>query len=160
VDSPPGDAAVRAELVRLLRCHTAAAVRFGRAFAERHGLHPTDWGALLAVARSDRAGSPLTLGELSDCLGLSSGATTALVDRLERTGHVQRRRHEHDRRRTTLHRDGNADALLATFNGPLDALMDTILSNYTASELATVQRFLADAVRQLDDHRRRFTAGG
>jgi DNA-binding MarR family transcriptional regulator len=151
---------VRAELVRLLRCHTAAAVRFGRAFAERHGLHPTDWGALLAVARSDRAGSPLTLGELSDCLGLSSGATTALVDRLERTGHVRRRRHEHDRRRMTLHRDGNADALLATFNGPLDALMDTILGNYTASELATVQRFLADAVRQLDDHRRRFTAGG
>ena len=57
--------AVRAELARLLRCHTAAAVRFGRAFADRHGLHPTDWGALLAVAKSDRAGAPLTLGELA-----------------------------------------------------------------------------------------------
>ena len=75
VDLTPRDAAARAELVRLLRCYTAAAVRFARAFAERHGLHPTDWGALLTVVKACRAGAPLTLGELGDFLGLSSGAT-------------------------------------------------------------------------------------
>jgi DNA-binding MarR family transcriptional regulator len=160
VDSPPGDAAVRAELARLLRCHTAAAVRFGRAFAERHGLHPTDWGALLAVAKADRAGAPLTLGELGDYLGLSSGATTALVDRLERVGHVRRVRDESDRRRLILHHDENAHDLLTAFCVPLDGLLGTLATRYTAGELDAVQRFLADAIRQLDDYRRRFTAGG
>jgi DNA-binding MarR family transcriptional regulator len=160
VDSPPGDAQVRTELARLLRCHTATAVRFGRAFAERHGLHPTDWGALLAVAKSDHAGAPLTLGELSEYLGLSSGATTALVDRLERAGHVRRVRDESDRRRLILHHDENARPLLAAFSDPLDGLLGTLASGYTAAELDAVQRFLSDAVRQLDDYRRRFTAGG
>ena len=160
VDFPAGRAPARAELVRLLRCYTATAVRFARAFAERHGLHPTDWGALLTVVKADRAGAPLTLGELGEFLGLSSGATTALVDRLERAGFVRRVRDEHDRRRMTLHHREKADDLLATFAGPLDALMDTLLAGYTARELATVQRFLTEATDQLEEHRRGFTTGG
>jgi DNA-binding MarR family transcriptional regulator len=156
VDSPSGDVAVsRAELVRLLQRHTVEAMRLGRAFAERHGLHPTDWAALLAVMQGDRAGTPLTPGELGDRLGMSSGATTAVVDRLERAGHVRRVRDERDRRRLTLHRAENAPALLAAFFDPLDAAMDAILLGYTAMELATVQRFLTDAVGQVSDHRRR-----
>ena len=160
VDFPAGRAAARAELVRLLRCYTGTAVRFARAFAERHGLHPTDWGALLTVAKAECAGAPLTLGELGDFLGLSSGATTALVDRLERGDYVRRVRDEHDRRRMTLHRQDKADDLLAVFAGPLDALMDTLLTGYTAGELATVQRFLAEATDQLEEHRRGLTTGG
>jgi DNA-binding MarR family transcriptional regulator len=160
VDLTPRDAAARAELVRLLRCYTATAVRFARAFAERHGLHPTDWGALLTVAKADCAGAPLTLGELGEFLGLSSGATTALVDRLERIGYVRRVRDERDRRRMILHHHEDADALLAAFSGPLDARMDALMTGYTAEELATVQRFLAEATAQLDEYRRRFTAEG
>ena len=51
----PADA--RAELVRLLQRYVVEAVRLGRAFAERHDLHPTDWAALLAVVQGDRVGS-------------------------------------------------------------------------------------------------------
>ena len=160
VDFSAGRVPARAELVRLLRCYTGTAVRFARAFAERHGLHPTDWGALLTVVKADGAGAPLTLGELGEFLGLSSGATTALVDRLERAGFVRRVRDEHDRRRMTLHHREKADDLLATFAGPLDALMDRLLDGYTARELATVQRFLTEATDQLEEHRRGFTTGG
>ncbi len=53
-------------------------------------MHPTDLNALLAVMRAERAGAPLTPGRLGQHLGLSSGATTAVIDRLERAGHVQR----------------------------------------------------------------------
>ena len=156
MDSPPGGAApTRAELIRLLQRHAVEAVRLGRAFAEHHGLHPTDWAALLAVMQGDRAGTPLTPGELGERLGMSSGATTAVVDRLERAGHVRRVRDSRDRRRLTLHRAENAHALIAAFFDPLDAAMDTIVVGYTALELATVQRFLAEAVGQVSDHRRR-----
>jgi DNA-binding MarR family transcriptional regulator len=156
VDSPTGGAAVvRAELVRLLQRHTVEGVRLSRAFAEHHGLHPTDWSALLAVMQGDRSGTPLTPGELGQRLAMSSGATTAVVDRLERAGHLRRVPDERDRRRLTLHRAENAPALLAAFYDPLDAAMDTIMLGYTAPELAAVQRFLDDAVGQVSDHRRR-----
>jgi DNA-binding MarR family transcriptional regulator len=150
---------VRAELVRLLQRHSVEAMRLGRAFAERHGLHPTDWAALLAVSQADRVGTPLTPGELGDRLGMSSGATTAVLDRLERVGHVRRVRDERDRRRLTLHRGENAAALFAAFFDPLDAAMDALIVGYTAPELAAVQRFLTEVVGQVGDHRRRLTPG-
>jgi DNA-binding MarR family transcriptional regulator len=154
VDFSGDAAAMRADLVRLLQRHTVEAVRLGRAFAERHGLHPTDWAALLAVMQGDRAGTPLTPGELGARLDMSSGATTAVVDRLERAGHVRRVRDERDRRRLTLHRAESAQALLADFFDPLDAAMEVLVTGYTALELATVRRFLAEAVGQVSDHRR------
>ena len=46
-----------AELLRLLQRYVVEAVRLGRAFAERHDMHPTDWAALLAVIHGDRVGT-------------------------------------------------------------------------------------------------------
>jgi DNA-binding MarR family transcriptional regulator len=150
-----GPAVVRDELVRLLQRYSVEAGRLGRAFAERHGLHPTDWTALLAVIQADRLGAPLTPGELGQRLGMSSGATTAVVDRLERGGHVRRVRDERDRRRLTLHRAAGAPPLLSAFLEPLNKAMDALLAGYSVAEAAVVQRFLADAVALLVDHRRR-----
>jgi DNA-binding MarR family transcriptional regulator len=155
VDSPtasPADS--RAELVRLLQRYVVEAVRLGRAFAVRHHMHPTDWAALLAVIQGDRAGRPLTPGELGQRLGISSGATTAVVDRLEHAGHVRRVRDERDRRRLTLHRAESATMLLRIFSEPLDAAMDAIVVGYSDGELDVVQRFLGDAIGQVSEHRR------
>ena len=154
MDSPAQPPDVRAELVRLLQRYVVEAVRLGRVFAEKHHLHPTDWAALLAVIQGDRVGRPLTPGELGQCLGISSGATTAVLDRLERAGHVRRVRDDRDRRRLTLHRAESATALLHTFSEPLDAAMDAIVVGYSGGELAVVQRFLADAIVQVSEHRR------
>ena len=154
MDSPAQPPDVRAELVRLLQRYVVEAVRLGRVFAEKHHLHPTDWAALLAVIQGDRVGRPLTPGELGQCLGISSGATTAVLDRLERAGHVRRVRDDRDRRRLTLHRAESATALLRTFSEPLDEAMDAIVVGYSGGELAVVQRFLDDAIGQVSEHRR------
>ena len=154
MDSPAQPPDVRAELVRLLQRYVVEAVRLGRVFAEKHHMHPTDWAALLAVIQGDRVGRPLTPGELGQCLGISSGATTAVLDRLERAGHVRRVRDDRDRRRLTLHRAESATALLHTFSEPLDAAMDAIVVGYSGGELAVVQRFLDDAIGQVAEHRR------
>ena len=156
MDSPPGPTTdARAELIRHLQRYVVEAVRLGRAFAVRNHLHPTDWSALLAVIQGDRVGTPLTPGELGERLGISSGATTAVVDRLERAGHVRRERDERDRRRLTLHREDSAVALLAAFSEPLDAAMDAIVVDYECAELDVVQRFLGDAIGQVSEYRRR-----
>jgi DNA-binding MarR family transcriptional regulator len=137
-----GDDGTRDSLVRLLQDYAGEAERLGQVFAERHGMHPTDLHALLAVMRADRAGEPLTPGRLGEHLGLSSGATTAVIDRLERAEHVRRARDGRDRRRVTLHHGDGAATLGAAFFGPLAGRTDTLLAAFTADELAAVCRFL------------------
>ena len=68
-------------------------------FAATTGLHPTDVRALWVLAEPD---APRTAGELGVRLDLSSGAATRTVDRLERSGYVERVRDPGDRRRVGL----------------------------------------------------------
>lgn len=143
----------RDQLVRLLQSYATEADRLGQAFAERHGLHPTDLHALLAVMHAERAGDPLTPGRLGDQLGLSSGATTALVDRLERVGHVRRTRDDRDRRRVTLHYGQTAATVAAAFFGPLGARMEEFLAGYSPAEVAAARRFLIDTIAAVRAHR-------
>jgi DNA-binding MarR family transcriptional regulator len=148
---------VRNELVRLLQDYAGEADRLGQAFAVRHHMHPTDLYALLAVMRADP--TPLTPGRLGERLGLSSGATTAVIDRLERAGHVYRARDGRDRRRVTLHHAQAAAALGAAFFGPLAARMDALLTGYSDAELAAVSRFLVETNALMAEHRAGVTDG-
>jgi DNA-binding MarR family transcriptional regulator len=156
---PPVDGE-REQLVRLLQLYATEADQLGQVFAERHGLHPTDLHALLAVMHADRAGAPLTPGRLGQQLGLSSGATTALVDRLERVGHVRRVRDDRDRRRVALRYGEAAAAVAEAFFGPLGARMDQLLTAYSPAELAAVRRFLTDTVAMVRAHHDALRADG
>lgn len=149
---------MRTELVRLLQEYAGEADRLGQVFAERHHMHPTDLHALLAVMHADQAGAPLTPGRLGAQLGLSSGATTAVIDRLERAQHVQRHRDDRDRRRVTLRYGDAATALGVAFFGPLGTRMDEMLAGYSADELAAVRRFLTETNETMRRHRRDVTA--
>jgi DNA-binding MarR family transcriptional regulator len=143
----------RDELVRLLQDYALEAERLSQVFAERHDMHVTDLSALLAVMQADRAGEPLTPGRLGRRLGLSSGATTAVIDRLERADHVRRARDDRDRRRVTLHYGSAADQVATAFFGPLGARMDALLDGYDAAELNAARRFLADASALVREYR-------
>ena len=77
-------------LQRLL-AHNAAATA---ALATHHDVTPVHLRALLVLA----ARGPLTASRLGAAVGLSSGAVTPLVDRLERSGHAARRPTLVDRR--------------------------------------------------------------
>ncbi len=144
---------MRDELVRLLQDYAGEADRLGQVFAERNGMHPTDLHALLAVMQADAGGTPLTPGRLGEYLGLSSGATTAVIDRLERAEHVRRSRDGRDRRRVTLHHADAAAQLGRAFFGPLGTKMDMMLAGYTPAELAAVVRFLGDTNAMMRHHR-------
>jgi hypothetical protein len=69
-----------------------------RAIADRAGLHATDFEALDVL---DWTG-PITAGELAKRVGLTSGAITGVVDRLERDGWVRRGSDPTDRRRVIV----------------------------------------------------------
>jgi DNA-binding MarR family transcriptional regulator len=76
-------------------------------------------------------------------VGLGSAAATALVDRLERAGHVERRPHEHDRRRQVLAPTAHAEEELWRVLGPLVRGVDGLADELDEGERAAVARFLA-----------------
>lgn len=145
--------ATREELVALLQDYAGEADRLRQAFAARHGLHPTDLHALLAVLRAASAGEPLTPGGLGAQLGLTTGATTAVVDRLERAGHVRRSRESADRRLVTLRHGEEATTVGAEFFGPLGARIDEALEGFTDTELAAAARFLDEMTEVVASYR-------
>src|SRR2546427_10347158 len=88
----------RAELLAALneaaRRQSTATVLFHAAVAERLGLSATDHKYADLIARQ----GPMTAGELADRAGLTTGAITGVLDRLEQAGGGRRERDPHDRR--------------------------------------------------------------
>ncbi len=88
-----------AEIVHLLQIEVGEVLAFAAAMARRTGLGLSEMAALEHLRHSHGGLTPTELGRR---LSLSSGAITALVDRLERTGHVERRPNPTDRRSSVV----------------------------------------------------------
>lgn len=102
--------------------------RFRLAAAEKLGVGATDFDALVLL---DTAG-PLAAGRIAEAMGITTGAVTGLIDRLERAGSVQRTRHEADRRQVLIElTPARRDELDAHWNDR--------------------DRFVAEAIGELDD---------
>ncbi len=134
------DAGMR--VVHLLRAITVELDRMGERFATEHALHPTDVRALICLLDAARTGTPATPGTLGAHLSLNSAGTTAVVDRLERLGHVRRERDTRDRRRVLLKVHESAVALGWGFFGPLIHEIVAVMGRFDAAEQATIERFL------------------
>ncbi|MFI5937986.1 MarR family winged helix-turn-helix transcriptional regulator [Actinoplanes sp. NPDC051494] len=143
---------LREDIVNLLQSYGVRAQHVGQAFSQRNGLHPTDLQALMAVMQAEGDGTPLTPGRLGEELGLSSGATTAVIDRLERAGHLRRSRESADRRMVHLRYGEPGKALAVAFFGPLGRRTDEVMRDFTDEDLATVRRFLAGMGDALEAH--------
>ncbi|MGA5098490.1 MarR family transcriptional regulator [Streptomyces lavendulocolor] len=130
------------EIVHLLRAVAVDLGRLSTRFAQRNGMHPTDVRALIALMDAARADEETTAGHLGTALGLNSAGTTALVDRLERAGHVRRVRGARDRRKVTIEVDERAVALGCSYFGPLIDRAVDLLRGYDERELAAVRGFL------------------
>ncbi|CAL9663561.1 MarR family winged helix-turn-helix transcriptional regulator [Streptomyces sp. enrichment culture] len=113
--------------------------RLVHGFAGGHGLHATDVQALAAILD---AREPMTPGRLREHLGLTSGAVTACVDRLERAGHVRRVRESADRRVVHLRYVSEAREAARTYFLPLAEAAATARARFDDDELAVVVRFL------------------
>ncbi|MFR9724446.1 MarR family transcriptional regulator [Streptomyces sp. MS19] len=130
------------EIVHLLRAVAVDLGRHSARFAQRNGMHPTDVRALIALMDAARAGEQTTAGRLGSALGLNSAGSTALVDRLERAGHVRRVRDPRDRRKVTVEVDEQAVALGWSHFGPLIERALGLLRGYDERELAAIRSFL------------------
>ncbi|MFF5448787.1 MarR family winged helix-turn-helix transcriptional regulator [Streptomyces sp. NPDC012888] len=149
---PPEDPTGLQSFAVLLRRMNAEFNRIAQEFAQAQGLHLTDVQALIAILDADQDDAepgPMTPGRLRKHMNLTSGAMTACLDRLERAGHIRRVRAEDDRRVVHLHYAQAGRAVAREYFRPLARATDAARGRFTADELGTVVRFLAELNRQL-----------
>ncbi|MFD7709550.1 MarR family winged helix-turn-helix transcriptional regulator [Streptomyces sp. NPDC059785] len=120
--------------------------RLVHGFAGDHGLHATDIQALAVVLDS---AEPVTPGRLREHLGLTSGAVTACLDRLERAGHIRRVRESADRRVVHIHYVPDARSAARAHFRPLAEATDSVRSRFSDEELAVALRFLTELNQEL-----------
>lgn len=141
---------IMADLVRALQTFTVESDVFVEVFARAHGLGRTDMNAIMWISTSARDGTPVTVGELAARLGLGAPATSALVDRLEAVGHVERTRDPNDRRRVTIAMQPQALELASAYFQPLGREMASAVAEISDEDLRTTAAVvfrLIDAVR-------------
>jgi DNA-binding MarR family transcriptional regulator len=142
----------RGELALLLRRLTVELDAVGQRFADLHGLNRTDVRALVAVMDAARRGTSLSAGALGEAVDLRSASVTALVDRLERVGHLRRVRDPEDRRRVSLEISDSAMAAGGEFFGGLQRDLLAAMEHYSDEELEVVARFLAEMTDVITRH--------
>ena len=96
------------------------------------------------------AQSPLTPGRLGEHLGLTSGAVTACLDRLERAGHIRRVRESPDRRVVHLHYLPEARTTARAHFLPLAEATARAQEGFTPDELLSALRLLGAVSDELE----------
>jgi DNA-binding MarR family transcriptional regulator len=118
------------------------------ALARRLGLTDSE---VLAVQHLARAGE-LTPGQLGALLQLSSGGTTALIQRLERSGHVSRHANPHDKRSAVVRLTPAIAARAADAWAPFVAEIDALAARLSETEREVVRRFVEGTADAAERH--------
>jgi DNA-binding MarR family transcriptional regulator len=114
-----------------------AAASVEPAVARRAGLSTSELQALRYLVDGSRG--PV---ELSHLLGVTSAASSGVVDRLAARGHVRRRRHPADGRRTQVEITGSGRQALDSLLEPMQARLADVDASLGADERAAVGRYL------------------
>jgi DNA-binding MarR family transcriptional regulator len=126
------------KLMRELRLMSSFDALFSHAVAERTDVHATD---IETMDLLNTLGT-MTAGELSQRTGLTSGATTRLIDRLVRKGYVRRKADETDRRRVLIEPIYENLGELETLYGPMAEGMTEIMDTYSDADLSVILDFV------------------
>jgi DNA-binding MarR family transcriptional regulator len=134
----PDRAALLAAVLREVRRMTAQSVLISQAVSERFGLSSSDLECLDLALLSGGA----TAGEFAKVTGLTTGAITGVIDRLERAGYVRRERDPADRRKVIVRARAAMTRRIAPVYDSLQREMTAIWSTYSDEQLALIADFL------------------
>lgn len=139
----PSDDELRAQITGpLARRHSTATVLFHHAVAERLGLGPTDHKCLdLVLERGTVTGA-----ELAALTGLTSGAITGVVARLERAGYLRREPDPQDGRRQLLRPVPERLASVADVFVGLQRDAAALVEGFDSAQLEAIALFLTRSV--------------
>jgi DNA-binding MarR family transcriptional regulator len=135
--------------VRGVRENSLGVVLFHQAVGDALGINATDMKCLDIITLAGSA-SPSRLSQLT---GLSSGSTTAMIDRLEKRGLVKRHSNSEDRRGTIIVLTERAMRRLPALFESMSKAMQKLVSSYSERELETLSDFFTKLVRLWKEER-------
>ncbi len=135
---PTDRAALLAGVLREVRRMTAQSVLISQAVSERFGLNSSDLECLDLALLSGGA----TAGEFAKVTGLTTGAITGVIDRLERAGYVRRERDPTDRRKVVVRARPAMTRRIAPLYDSLQREMTALWSRYSDEQLAVILDFV------------------
>src|SRR5919112_479713 len=130
-------------IVDKFREMSTEAVMFHQAVADELGLYITDHKCMDIIHRF----GAMPAGRLGEMTGLTTGAITGMIDRLEKAGYVRRTNDPKDRRKTIVEpiKNKKLEKKIEMIFTPLHEKMHGFLSSYSDSELG----FLLDSMTKL-----------
>ncbi|UGY23452.1 MarR family winged helix-turn-helix transcriptional regulator [Bradyrhizobium septentrionale] len=131
------------ELEEALRRSSAQGVLYGQTVANVAGISGSDLECIDIVLLEGR----VTAGRLAEVTGLTTGAITGVVDRLEKAGYVRRERDESDRRKVFISVVPEAVEKIGQYYVPLQQAMQKVFSGYSEDELRLLLRFTNDGYK-------------
>jgi DNA-binding MarR family transcriptional regulator len=122
-----------------LRELSTSTVLAATAIAQKVGMGPNDLRCGELLVRN----GPMTAGELAKATGLTTGAITGIVDRLEKAGWAQRRADPGDRRRVVIYPgpQENEQTAAALYAGHVER-MNQLLGRYSDEQLILLLEFV------------------
>jgi DNA-binding MarR family transcriptional regulator len=140
---PKARAALLQELEHAVRRSSAQGVIFGQTVATTAGISSSDLECLDFLNLEGR----VTAGRLAEVTGLTTGAITGVVDRLEKVGLVRRERDEADRRKVFIVVVPEAAARIGQLYVPMQQVMYRLWNSYSDEELRLLLRFANDGYK-------------
>src|SRR5262245_50625288 len=151
-------AALIAGIIDATRKGSAQGVLFGEGVATRVGANASDLECLDLVV----LGTDVTPGQLAQATGLTTGAVTGVIDRLEAGGFVTRERDTEDRRKIYVRAVPARVRRLFEFYAPMQQAFEDLLRDYSDEQLALLLDFSTRGHRMMVEQtaRLRATPGG
>jgi len=126
-----------------MRRSSAQGAMFAKTVADRAGISASDMDCMDFVNLEGR----MTAGRLAELTGLTTGAITGVVDRLEKAGYVRRERDESDRRKVFIAVVPETAARIGRLYVPMQQSMHKVWSRYSEEELRLLLRFATDGYK-------------
>jgi DNA-binding MarR family transcriptional regulator len=131
---------LEAALNAAMRDVSGQGVLYSQAVADRLGINSTDLECLDHISRG-----PLNAGRLAELTGLTTGAVTGVIDRLEHVGLARRERDAGDRRKVLVVATPAVAQHVAPLFEPMQRNAMSAVSIYRDDELALLLDFLSRA---------------
>lgn len=126
------------ELIREIRASQSATDRYDQAVADALGLNRTDMRLVDLLDREGRA----TAGELAAQSGLTTGAITTALDRLEEAGYARRVRDAADRRRVFVELAPGVRERAGAFYAEHARVAEALYRRYSEQEIELLLEFV------------------
>lgn len=136
------------QIRKLSQLHAYTSIQMHEAIARKAGLTGTDHKYLGFLIQKGQ----MTAGELAALTGLTTGAVTGLIDRLEKKKLVKRQFAENDRRKVIIEPNtDNINALLVPLYKEFRNKSEKLIASFSSKEVKVLETYFSKAIEIMNE---------